>query len=1512
MTILRRKQLKRGFGYLILFFSTVIMLSLPISSAILAEEGELYTISIDETPNSVSDVKYMKIHDKYEGEGSTRFNELQNNKQSIEQSNTQSNEQGHEQDNGYHDYLLLGNRGTLEWKYETAEGSYISTPALVDLDLDGDLEVVFITDADAVYALSNTGKYIWKNSNYTISRADEFMSTTQFYLHPIFSSITPKDITGDDKPELIFGADGQVVCLDAIGKEVWSAGDPNGDYISTPAVTDLDGENITKTDLEIVVIKDTDYTELRPQAFNSAGTTVFTLERPNTWNDLGMASVATMDLDGSITPDARKDLIFGNRYSPMRLYSCNETGYHAIISTSTWVTCMTFGTGAIGDFIGDSEYEYFIGTYDANFGLNDPLNARGVYSLYDPINATAALETDYRIWRMDTFGTGTGFIGSPAVGDVHGGNPNPTSGKVGFEGFLGSYNNRLYCIDLNTGNIVWSFNTGGRIYNAPALCDIGSDNSLEVIIASSNGMIYCLDGDPIDNIDEGITDSGGTNYDIIWQYDTGGSGSWVSSPVVADIDNDKELEVIVGDRDGTVWCLTAGSTGIVGQMDWPMFQHDAENTGVLPLRTKTFSQSLELVNGDGYDRDTCFAQYKPYTFRVTVEDGMGYLDLDQVILSFDPLNRNVQFKWSSSTNSFSELNNPDNSIELLTSESTSITDNKQNWTLEFKVLFNWNFIPEKPVGCSIQSTGKINPTKSKYFPDFINIVNKLDFKGNLEVISESQGLLEEGDWVKGGEKVYWTNLSVVYEKTLDFYPPVDKYSIQLKDEGKNIWKYTPKSQGEIFNFTSSMPLINDTDRMFYLNITTIPQVDNVDDVSNQFKLRVDNDAPGPPHEVIIHADSYTDANTIADNDTRVYVTFTSPTQDSSGIKGYYYSTSDNSGTKNGTYTTKNQFQITVYNNGIFNVYVWAIDNVGNIGAASNGLIFIDKEEVKYSDYYPKTLTWFSSDSILTGVMISDSNGIGVDIDSIQYSILSPSKPYFGPWLSINQNTDLNFTHKRRINVNTKITFSESGINYLRWRARDLAGNGYTISEESSILIDDLPVHFSGPTDVVPGVGDLRWRKCNITIIDGGGSGINTTSIQYKYSTNGTDEYTDWINTDLKVNDATINIDITLLFKYGKNNYIRWRANDVAGNGYVESDEIQIFINSPPVIGIISPLNNSKLYVEDILKFDASGSYDPDDADVLSYYWISSFTSDLGQKAIEILGTSVKFENDLKKGGNDITLYVSDGNYNISENIYVLVYDQFTDIDKDGMPDWWEEQYVGLDPNYPGDARADLDGDGVDNIDEYLGETNPADPNDYPGKKITSTSDDDNFSTLLLIYLIVLIIVVILLVSLFFVKRSRIKKARFKELRESSPAVLFRRDTLPPELQRDRTKSTAMQQPSTTPQISGVGFGPVGTPKHEPLPQLPPHLAGEVSTQPSQPEAQPQVQQPQVQQPPSSAPTPPPESSPPESTSSSTSTSSPPQTSTPPPEQPVSAPSSKPPVGTTPQKNSNSTTQGGDN
>lgn len=68
--------------------------------------------------------------------------------------------------------------------------------------------------------------------------------------------------------------------------------------------------------------------------------------------------------------------------------------------------------------------------------------------------------------------------------------------------------------------------------------------------------------------------------------------------------------------------------------------------------------------------------------------------------------------------------------------------------------------------------------------------------------------------------------------------------------------------------------------------------------------------------------------------------------------------------------------------------------------------------------------------------------------------------------------------------------------------------------------------------------------------------------------------------------------------------------------------------------------------------------------------------------------------------------------------------EFVDADQDGMDDVWEER-VGLDPGDPGDAAVDVEGDGIDNLYEFLYHSDPFTGRVYSADYYVSSDGDDD-------------------------------------------------------------------------------------------------------------------------------------------------------------------------------------------
>ena len=98
-----------------------------------------------------------------------------------------------------------------------------------------------------------------------------------------------------------------------------------------------------------------------------------------------------------------------------------------------------------------------------------------------------------------------------------------------------------YALNAEDGSLKWRFYAGGGPLDAStAIADINRDGNLEVLVAASWGIQYCLDG-------EG---------NVLWRYPRSGLIECIDSPpAVADVDNDGKPEVIFGAWYGKVYAL---------------------------------------------------------------------------------------------------------------------------------------------------------------------------------------------------------------------------------------------------------------------------------------------------------------------------------------------------------------------------------------------------------------------------------------------------------------------------------------------------------------------------------------------------------------------------------------------------------------------------------------------------------------------------------------------------------------------------------------------------------------------------------------------------------------------------------------------------------------------------------------------------------------------------------------------------------------------------------------------
>ena len=89
---------------------------------------------------------------------------------------------------------------------------------------------------------------------------------------------------------------------------------------------------------------------------------------------------------------------------------------------------------------------------------------------------------------------------------------------------------------------------------------------------------------------------------------------------------------------------------------------------------------------------------------------------------------------------------------------------------------------------------------------------------------------------------------------------------------------------------------------------------------------------------------------------------------------------------NGTFVTYNQVLLENLSEGYAPVYVWCVDNVGNIGESTGSGILVDLSEPVFANLLPLDGSWHNRTEIECSAEIRDPEGSGVDGNSIEYSV----------------------------------------------------------------------------------------------------------------------------------------------------------------------------------------------------------------------------------------------------------------------------------------------------------------------------------------------------------------------------------------------------------------------------------------------------------------------------------------------------------------------------------------------
>jgi hypothetical protein len=497
---------------------------------------------------------------------------------------------------------------------------HFGSPVLADMNGDGYLDVVAVTNSGYIVAIRHDGTLLWQTD---IAPSFGMAAGT----HEIHSSPAVADIDNDGFPEVTVGSgslrtnvctQGGVIVLDHNGN--LEPGWPNLAFdgfvlpegcvdtiIASPAVGDLDNDG----DMEVL----------------SAGFD----KRIYAWHH-----------DGTLLPGFPLDSSHTERFP-------HWPNLYGLLADDVW------SSPSLADIDGDGFLDVVIGTGEGNFDARYGGDAGGWVCPYRTPSAGSPGYCGGAIYAFDRFGDLLpGFpryfletvVSSPAMADVN--------DDGSYEIFIGfgdyyykespdhhTYGFRLLGLDSYANDLPgWSGGKvmGGVAMMSPAIGDIAGDSGLEVVTIAGDRKLYAwhADGTPVDGFPMTPKDymggtpvtfhsftgliladyDGDTKMEILFNqgwilnvvdgdgqqltntnYPNGnapiyfGEGMLVNTPAVGDIDNDGKLELVATNSKARVWDLDNSTT----EADWPMFKHDAQRHSRIPRKPYVDAAPKRLV-----------------------------------------------------------------------------------------------------------------------------------------------------------------------------------------------------------------------------------------------------------------------------------------------------------------------------------------------------------------------------------------------------------------------------------------------------------------------------------------------------------------------------------------------------------------------------------------------------------------------------------------------------------------------------------------------------------------------------------------------------------------------------------------------------------------------------------------------------------------------------------------------------------------------------------------------------
>ena len=783
------------------------------------------------------------------------------------------------------------------------------------------------------------------------------------------------------------------------------------------------------------------------------------------------------------------------------------------------------------------------------------------------------------------------------------------------------------------------------------------------------------------------------------------------------------------------------------------------------------------------------------------EKGVEKLDELKVDFSTGPDVQSISLIYDFQGGKFRKINDGLRQMAFNPSECSvyypNATDMVHFIGVEFRYDFNswWTNLDGVDITMTLTGIGLKGSSWSQ--ENVFDVETGVTMAGNLSITDSKGKNITKGNWVKGGDVIHFKGVHREYVDLGDEVEVPDFMEIALEDQNAKVYK------GKTSDLDVSVevdPKYSNMDyRLVFLNVST--GIDKTPTgLTEKINLKVDSDMPSLPGNLEVYPDDPEQPPLYYDDDREIYLKWEESIDSSSGVARYHISVNVPQSKADNTMITQSEttsYTIRDLEEGNNKIYVWAEDNVGNLGGQMFTNVIIDLSEIEFADFYPQSGEWLTNQRPTCSVLINDTL-TGVDPLTLEYQVSNTGEQDLNKeetWKQIQES----YAPDNTLRVVVVAWFTNGQDNYIWFRAKDLAGNGYTTSDKYNVWVDAEGPRYkmiSPTTDYQPS----RTVDVSLEITDPQ-SGVDASTIEYRYSTQGVGKFTPWKPYKEGEDGKTVIVRITETFRRGDNNFIQVRGKDLAGNPLTTSEPFRIYVNTVPDIEILSPSQSDIIYENQRIIFDATPSYDPD-GDEPTIWWYSSLDNMKEPFSKSAYAESKEFY----VGEHTITVIAEDDDgeqAQLTFTINVRKEEQGPieglDTDGDGLPDSWEQRYST--DHRAKDESDDPDLDGFTNMQEYENGTHPMNELSHP--PIESAIEEDEFGNIFdnwLLWLLLAVLLIVILITMLVTKARKDKAV--KRIR-----TVHNMKRIMPSVSWEQIQTTTYMAPGAGATLPGAAQGP---------------------------------------------------------------------------------------------------------